>query len=298
MIIYCLFFSRPASTFVCNVCQKAFQANRDLSDHKKVIHEKIYDFPCDQCDYKFPRLHVLRKHIAKYHGSAPPPKLPTRRGTKNNHYCQSCQKGYAFLRSLQAHIKRVHDTDKTFKCGRPNCRKTFYNQTRLDLHLEHYHPENEEEVDKTRCGICQEKFPNILAKMNHVKKTHSEKFACSLCKGLEFCSQTSLRYHTTNIHGDKPKPHLCSQCGQRFSNVGAYNWHMDIVCNPDKEEQERNRKRRNEAQKKYRENARKKGIRCKVCSTLFSDQRKLDIHIGRFHGDDDKDVESSGSETE
>ncbi|XP_021945921.2 zinc finger protein 652 isoform X2 [Folsomia candida] len=271
------------STHVCDTCGKFFAEKSSLVSHKERVHMKLLKASCDLCDYKGYNAKSLNSHKQTVHRPGGPMYVK-----KRTYLCELCNEGYNFKKSLADHIKMTHDADKTLKCDRPGCRKTFYTQKNLDQHLEHFHPQDAT-IDKTVCPICSENFSNIRAKIDHIARAHKNKkeFPCHICKGVTFSTEKSLELHLSS-HAGEEKRFLCGNCGQQFARDTALYLHMKIVCNPNEEEKEKFRKLRTEKQIAYRERARKKSFKCDHCGTLFLVKKRLDMHIGRFHKEDEE----------
>lgn len=65
--------------FICDLCQKAFRAKRDLDRHIKV-HTGQKDYKCSKCAAVFFDRNGLQKHMLKLHGHG----LPNYKNTKIN----------------------------------------------------------------------------------------------------------------------------------------------------------------------------------------------------------------------
>jgi hypothetical protein len=139
---------------------------------------------------------------------APKPKIK-----KDNFSCEKCnpQVFFTLKKSLRAHIKRVHDSDKTFKCTQENCRKTFYAQTLLTEHLENYHTSDPNQNPK-QCLFCLEIFPTIRGKMEHIYREHKPKSK----ERLEEMKAVRARGKTGTEKNQNKKEFKCQDCDSVF----------------------------------------------------------------------------------
>jgi KRAB domain-containing zinc finger protein len=212
--------------------------------------------------------------------------------------CIQCQMKFSYRRTLEAHVKRVHDSDKTFHCTKKNCRKTYYTQANLDEHLEHFHNPDPNQNPK-QCQHCSELFPNIRAKIDHIKAVHNgnkKEFLCERCPGVSFTNKQIFQSHM-KAHNQE-KEFLCSNCGRKFSQLPPLKLHLATVCKPNASQEELARMKarqdlRVQKQREYRARIRKNknGFKCKQCGTLFLNERRLIFHTAKFHKDGQKEGE-------
>ena len=80
--------------FACEHCNKMFKKEAALLRHFRIVHEKIKDFQCDQCQYKTSTAFNLRIHVKRVHERKPLKEM-----------CPHCDK--AFIQ-LDWHIETYH----------------------------------------------------------------------------------------------------------------------------------------------------------------------------------------------
>ena len=80
--------------YACEHCNKTFKKEVALVRHFKIVHEKIKDFQCDQCNYKTSTGFNLRIHVKRVHERKPLKEM-----------CPHCDK--AFIQ-LDWHIQTYH----------------------------------------------------------------------------------------------------------------------------------------------------------------------------------------------
>ena len=96
--------------FDCNDCNLKFLTEDLLLKHQKQ-HEinKLNNFNCQFCPQIFFKLKVYNKHLAEIHS-----KPFSTDQTEKRYGCKLCYRGFKFNRSLQDHIKKIHEND--LKC--------------------------------------------------------------------------------------------------------------------------------------------------------------------------------------
>ena len=76
------------------LCDKAFSNRCRLNTHNQIVHEKVRDHACDQCDYKTTSNMNLRIHTRRVHEGKP-----------LKEQCQYCK---LQTMSMDFHIKTYH----------------------------------------------------------------------------------------------------------------------------------------------------------------------------------------------
>ena len=95
-------------TLTCDICNRQFGYQHKLAAHKK-LHLADRAFACTECDRRFKDRAGLTCHM-RMHGEKP-------------ELCSDCGRRFAHVASLREHKKRVHSTDRPFKCQL--CDKAF-----------------------------------------------------------------------------------------------------------------------------------------------------------------------------
>lgn len=81
--------------FKCGVCLKILSSKKALERHKRVVHERIYDFMCDKCSAVFRDRGALNEHFRKYHGGSA--------DYRTNFNCELCDKNCITSLNLEKH---------------------------------------------------------------------------------------------------------------------------------------------------------------------------------------------------
>ncbi|XP_053190693.1 uncharacterized protein LOC128374442 isoform X2 [Scomber japonicus] len=108
--------------FVCQICNKAFFAKRDVETHIR-IHTGEKPFPCNLCERRFARRVELNVHLRWHNG-------------EKRHWCPYCGKGFLDSNNLKRH-KYIHTGEKPHSC--PHCSKNFTQSGHLKKHVKNVH---------------------------------------------------------------------------------------------------------------------------------------------------------------
>ena len=113
--------------FVCNECNKQFNHNSHLIQHKRSGHSNDRPFVCNgiNCNKRFKiksnlMLHLLRHPSVKSFG------------------CNKCDKRFKYKSTLILH-KSCHSNERQFKCDFKNCKKKFNYKSNLYHHKQRNH---------------------------------------------------------------------------------------------------------------------------------------------------------------
>ena len=104
----------PGRSAICSICGVEVQ---HLMIHMKNVHLEKY-VPCEVCDKTFKSVSLKINHVNNVHG------LMTS--------CLICELTYSSNAYLRAHIRKVHNKQKLFKCE--YCDKQFTTKQMLKLH--------------------------------------------------------------------------------------------------------------------------------------------------------------------
>ena len=130
--------------FSCNICEKCFVTNSDLTKHK-MIHSDKKAFQCNICDKSFTYKSDLTRHSSVH--------LDVKAFE-----CDMCPKSFKDVGTLRKH-KVIHNGFKPFHCDM--CDKSFRRRVELFNHHKHH--------TKYACNICSEAFMYKPDFNNHMK---------------------------------------------------------------------------------------------------------------------------------
>lgn len=104
--------------YKCSQCGLGFHTRGLLLKHQGSAH-RAKVFKCGHCDELFINEYLRRRHEIRNHGGG--------------HQCKYCCVTFMTHYKKTCHVKRMHLMEKNEKCS--ICDKTFYNKTRLKLHM-------------------------------------------------------------------------------------------------------------------------------------------------------------------
>ena len=55
--------------YACDKCDKSFNISSNLTQHKKLVHQKIRAFGCEQCEKRFSTAQRLKEHSFSHTGN-------------------------------------------------------------------------------------------------------------------------------------------------------------------------------------------------------------------------------------
>ena len=111
--------------------------------------------------------------------------------------CDVCEDVFPSRKSLNRHVKRIHNLDVKYKCDL--CGKSFVKQCRLNRHLKIH-----KEINIFKCEICGIPFTRKVKLDLHLS-IHNGTFKCTVC-GEFFRKKKTLKRHQ-QIHLEELKSH-------------------------------------------------------------------------------------------
>ena len=85
------------SRFVCPQCQCTLSTRGGLTEHVKIVHQKLAIYQCEHCGKGYSRRSHYLDHLATHTGG-------------NRNVCPVCQRHFTFGYSLKRHIRNAHRT--------------------------------------------------------------------------------------------------------------------------------------------------------------------------------------------
>ncbi|XP_011190621.2 uncharacterized protein LOC105217363 isoform X2 [Zeugodacus cucurbitae] len=122
---------------VCEHCGKGFRLKHQMTEHVKIMHERLKRFKCTMCPKDFFRKRQLDDHIRSH--------LNIR-----DKICDICGKGFTNIHGLLRH-KQLHSDVKKYECNM--CGKRFHRISGLSSHRKLKHHTTKQQ---------QEHFSNII----------------------------------------------------------------------------------------------------------------------------------------
>ena len=185
--------------FPCADCNKKFPFKNQLKMHKREVHEEG-SFSCFVCNEKFRTHKQLRHHMQKRCKSNNVPNQIIHKHNEDilkedEHKCPKCPKITNNQVSLVHHINTTHGAVKD-KCD--SCGQDFESRESLITHIVEYHTVNGTHVIQRHvCKICNVEVHGAEAKNNHMCRKPQD--TCSFCKA-SFFSQEAKREHMCGEH--------------------------------------------------------------------------------------------------
>ena len=113
-----------------------------------------------------------------------------------------------------------HQDNNAFKCGHPDCKKTYSRRDNLLRHMRSH-----EENAGPGCDHCQKTFRDATELRHHVSAVHTGiKFQCLTCEKC-FKFKSSLQNHV-RLHNDKAA-HKCDFCGKCYNSLDLFDAHVN-----------------------------------------------------------------------
>ncbi|KAJ8933997.1 hypothetical protein NQ314_013632 [Rhamnusium bicolor] len=159
-----------------------------------------------------------------------------------------CNGSYSSISSLNKHVRKIHETGKTFPCRK--CGKPFLNLLQMRQHKMEAHPEL---VYKRICPVCNEEFSY---RESFIKHQHTD-------------IKTEQEIDKSNFETPMGCYEGCFLCGEEQQDKKAFAKHQQIHLLMTDEELE--------------ECTRAKKFSCKVCGKTFNFKKNLfrhmDVHL-------------------
>jgi hypothetical protein len=193
---------------VCIYCDKLIyfdHFNRHMRNHHKDVAIKC-DF-IKTCPNYFKSQFEKKKHIREEH-------LNVKLQEVN---CIYCKKSFLSNNNLRVHISKRH-TKLKIKCTVSGCATYFLSQSDREAHFDEKH--QAKDISKSlQCALCPYRAMRKDHLTSHISRMHqSQQLNCSKCSKT-FKSSLSLKYHLTNVHGERKK---CVHCKKSVMKLSAH----------------------------------------------------------------------------
>ena len=152
---------------------------------------------------------------------------------ERSHVCpaEGCGKSFGWKGSLKGHINIVHMQNKPFVCDRLGCTRMYGLKNDLKRHIRNIH--NREKPHICPEAECGKKFGLRASLQKHIKCVHQKErpFKCEIpdC-ARTFGFKSSLNDHIRFVH-NKEMPYECKEegCGKKFQKKTILNLHVNKV---------------------------------------------------------------------
>lgn len=307
-------------SFQCGLCDRSFSFERSLRRHIRGVHEDIKDHDCLACPMKFRTAHDLKQHMINEHNVGDksdrtctvcqPNKVFKKEKYLQMHMssihndaplfeCPICNRGFSFQRSMERHVRGVHENRRDFKCEAEGCNKCFRSRYELNEHVNNIHTDESEKkrssLDKLTCDVCDKvcKTPKVLychKKIVHEgKKWGTGKVRCKVCLE-QFDSKYWKNKHWAQVHRNGEVIHrVCRLCDSEFQFFEDFKDHIDshtghficLICGQDFLD-EMSLVTHGETHRRYEDEFRP--FICDVCSHRLTTKAQLAIHMRKHFG--------------
>ncbi|XP_049765939.1 zinc finger protein 761-like isoform X5 [Schistocerca cancellata] len=205
-------------------------------------HRGERDFSCANCDYRTYTKAELERHSTVH----------TDHTDDRTFVCHHCGKVYAVYKSLQEHIRSVHEQSNMHvceECGFTTCRAAY-----LQVHIHTVHLGN---YNSHVCPVCDAHVKQRNAFLEHMRShTGDRPFRCDKCSASFACS-ARLTVHQKSVHG--PRTYQCSTCSKAFQTKHHLERHQVI-------------------------HTKKRPFKCPYCSYSCNAQGNMIKHVRTVHG--------------
>ena len=173
--------------FVCNECNKLFEYQCDLIEHKNSVHSKSFVCSINNCHKKFRTKRGYLYHKNNVHSTDRPfvcPRSDCNKRFKTEQYliyhkrnhssikrfeCDICHKRLKTKIGFRYHKSIFHSNDRPFECPRSDCDKRF----KIKSYLQ-YHESTHSSVKNFGCDECDKRFKTNINLKYHKKRNHIE----------------------------------------------------------------------------------------------------------------------------
>jgi len=179
-----------------------FCDNQAFKNEKTLINHLLSHFgvapkmaTCPVCNLSLQKKSFAR-HV-RLHGDVKP------------EVCPYCSKEFREKRSLDKHIRAIHEAERPFPCD--VCPEAFRNQLELKNHMNRHMKDYPH-----KCDVCSMTFQKQESLTTHYRLHTGEKpFVCPICD-KKFTSEKNKRVHVLRHEGSLP--HRCEACNMTFQS--------------------------------------------------------------------------------
>ncbi|XP_072946721.1 uncharacterized protein [Epargyreus clarus] len=230
--------------YKCLECDMFFKTSRARKNHVARYHRE--GLQCDHCKKRFVNRTTLATHLRLHEGPLP------------REECPICHKMVRVIQ-LKYHMQR-HQSKGRYECT--ECDKVFSYMETYHAHLKYSRAHADEAVFKYPCPMCNKGYPTKESMQDHFNYQHLGKTThkCPICN-KPIASRANVDKHMMRVHGEKkekPRNHICQQCGKAFTDKKALTQHAVIHSG-------------------------ERPLTCDVCQQSFKQKASLYTHRKRVH---------------
>lgn len=198
----------------CPQCDYSSSNKADIDKHVKSIHLRIKEFACESCSYKTSYKYILDRHEKAVHNRVKDVPCP---------YIE-CTFKATLNKYLSRHIKNVHEPDqKKYECS--ECDYKSIEKGMLDRHIANAH----QRIKDFNCNSCDYKTNSKYSLEKHIKVIHEgiKEYRCSSCE-YQTSEKSALTNHERAMHL-KTKAFECNYCKRKFSIKNSLQTHIKLA---------------------------------------------------------------------
>lgn len=209
--------SSTRKVFQCGIagCGQVFDKGCKLRVHL-MSHAACRPYKCpeENCEWSFATVYKLRRHLATHAG-------------KKEFMCEEegCGRSFTTIYNLNSH-RNLHKRPQ-FSCPAPDCRRSFANRRKMQLHLREHG-----DIDapyKCPDALCGKAYYSANTLASHVRGHHNkeEDLRCPFegC-GRVFERVGKLRLHVRQHTGERPYVCPFANCNWTFASASKLTRHM------------------------------------------------------------------------
>ena len=166
--------NNPEKKF-CNICFKQFS---NLAQHHKIVHSKVKNFKCLNCQKGFYDNRELMRHQIKFLKTSECKKEVTQAVCKYHCTFDNCEYKTNKKGNMAMHKESVHLNIK-YNC--PECNKTLSSRANLNSHVKNVHDkkivngslQGDPNKQKFPCKLCEYTTNRVMHLDRHMLSVHS-----------------------------------------------------------------------------------------------------------------------------